>query len=191
MVESARESGRNVAHRGRHHHYQQRNSACLHLGDQLTSAASGLNLLLRELAEIPGFDDEGHFRESAFAENLEDSVSGTVKDGSLVAGLGLGEDLVSEDGPKLVHIGDRAEGLVTFQVVVAHTNFTEETRVKLIEQGAVVVLTTGVTATTRVGAMLTDTAVTGGHVSALLSVFVGTSGPDDGRRERGRYGLWG
>jgi hypothetical protein len=158
-----------------HQHHQR--ISFLHLGDELARTAGSLNLLLGKLAEIPGFDYKGHFGESAFAENLEDSVGGAVEDGGLLTSLGLGEDLVSEDGPELVHIGDRTEGLVAFQVVVAHTNFTEETRVKLIEQGAVVVLATGVTATTGVGAMLTDTTMTRGDVSALLSVFVGASGP--------------
>ena len=48
---------------------------------------------------------------------------------------------------------------------------------KLIEKGAVVVLATSVTATTWVGTVFTDTTMTGGNVSALLSVLVGTSGP--------------
>jgi len=38
-----------------------------------------------------------------------------------------------------------------------------------VEEDAVVVLTTGVTAATRVATVLADTAVTSGHVAALLT----------------------
>jgi len=50
-----------------------------------------------------------------------------------------------------------------------HTDFTEVTWMVLIEHNSVVVLTSGVTTTTGMLTMLSDTTVTGGHVSALLS----------------------
>jgi hypothetical protein len=49
---------------------------------------------------------------------------------------------------------------------------SEVTRVELIHQDSVVVLTSGKTTTTRVRPVLTDTTVTGGHVSSLLTVGV-------------------
>jgi hypothetical protein len=45
----------------------------------------------------------------------------------------------------------------------------------LVHQDPVMVLTTGVTSATRMLPVLADTAVTGGHVSPLLSVLVGAS----------------
>ena len=60
---------------------------------------------------------------------------------------------------------------------VPHTDLTEVTGVVLVEVSAVVVLTTGHTTTTGVLAVLSDTTVTGGHMTAarikrILSVFV-------------------
>lgn len=50
------------------------------------------------------------------------------------------------------------------------TNLPEVARVILVEQDPVVVLTTSVTAATRVATVLADTAVAGGHVATLLAV---------------------
>lgn len=47
---------------------------------------------------------------------------------------------------------------------------SEVTRVVLVEQDSVVVLTSGITTTSRVTTMLSNTTVTGGDVSSLLSV---------------------
>lgn len=57
----------------------------------------------------------------------------------------------------------------------AHTNFSEVSWVVLVKEDAVMVLTTGVTATSRVAAVLTDTAVPGTHVSALFAILVQAS----------------
>ena len=70
---------------------------------------------------------------------------------------------------ELVDVDDRAPegGLVL--VVVAHTDLSEVTRVVLVKVGAVVVLTTGKTTTSRVLAVLADTSVTGGDVPPVLA----------------------
>lgn len=57
-------------------------------------------------------------------------------------------------------------------VEVAHADFTKITRVIFIHEDSVVVLTTRHTATGRMFAMLANSTVTGGNVSALLAVFV-------------------
>ena len=62
--------------------------------------------------------------------------------------------------------------LVHGLVEVTHTNLTEVTRVVLVEVDAVMVLTTGKTATTRVLAVLANATVTGADVAPLLSVLV-------------------
>lgn len=51
---------------------------------------------------------------------------------------------------------------------VTHTDLTEVTGVELVNVGAVVVLTTGHTATTGRLAVLADTTVTGGHMAAAV-----------------------
>jgi hypothetical protein len=72
-------------------------------------------------------------------------------------------------------------------VEVTHTDLTEVTGVELVNVGAVVVLTTGHTATTGRLAVLADTTVTGGHMAAAVKkrevsdMFVKSC---DGRRGR-------
>jgi hypothetical protein len=51
-------------------------------------------------------------------------------------------------------------------VEVPHTDLTEVTGMVLVEVGTVVVLTTGHTTTTGVLTVLSDTTVTGGHMTA-------------------------
>lgn len=52
------------------------------------------------------------------------------------------------------------------------SHLSEVTRVELIHQDSVVVLTTSVTTTSGMAPVLTDTTVTGTHVSSFLSVVV-------------------
>ena len=56
------------------------------------------------------------------------------------------------------------------------TYLTEVTRMVLIHQDSVVMLATGITTTTRVSSVLTDTTVTGSDVTSLLSVAVKPGG---------------
>jgi len=65
-------------------------------------------------------------------------------------------------------------------VEVTHADLAEVTRMVLVEEDAVVVHATGVTATSRVLPVLADTAVPGGHVAALLAVLL------EARRHRRR-----
>ncbi len=53
-----------------------------------------------------------------------------------------------------------------------NANLAEITRMVLIHQDSVVVLATGITSTTRVSSVLTNTTVTSTNVSSLLSVVV-------------------
>lgn len=59
---------------------------------------------------------------------------------------------------------------------LTHTDFTEVTRVIFVKEGAVVVLTSGVTASSWVLAVFADTAVTHLDVAALLACFVEAGG---------------
>lgn len=96
-----------------------------------------------------------------------------VNDRNLVLGsigvgiLGLG--LLRDQRPDRIQVDGRAEELVVGLVEVTHTNLAKVARVVLVKVDAVVVLTTGVTATTRVLAVLADATITHGHVTTLLA----------------------
>jgi hypothetical protein len=63
-------------------------------------------------------------------------------------------------------------------VKVTHTNLPKVTRVKLIHHDTMVVLTTGVTATTGVATMSSDTTETGRTLAALFASLVGAGRHD-------------
>lgn len=69
----------------------------------------------------------------------------------------------------LVEVDDWLPELVLQLVEVAHTDFTEVTRMVLVHVGAVVVLTTGKTTTTGMLPGLANTTVTGRNVAATMS----------------------
>ena len=139
---------------------------------QLASAALRQDLRLGALREELSAHDDGGVGEDALAEHLENAVLGDVDHqgcldvGLAVLGLGLGVN----QGPDLVKVDGRAVELVVLLVEITHTDLTEVTRVVFIKPDAVVVLTTGVTATGRVLPVLADTTVAAGLVSALLAV---------------------
>ena len=56
-------------------------------------------------------------------------------------------------------------------VEISHTNFSEVTRMVLVEQNSVMVLTSSITSTTGMLSVFTNTTVTGTHVSSLFSVL--------------------
>lgn len=62
--------------------------------------------------------------------------------------------------------------LVAELVEVAHTDLTEVSRMVLVEEDAVVVHASGITTTTRMLAVLSDTTVTGADVAPLLPVLL-------------------
>lgn len=68
----------------------------------------------------------------------------------------------------LVEVDRRPPVLLVRVVEVPHTDLTEVTGVVLVDVGAVVVLTTGHTATTRVLTVLANTTVTGGNMTAAV-----------------------
>ena len=78
----------------------------------------------------------------------------------------------------LVDVDGFAPVAVAELVEVSHTNFSEITRMVFVKIDTLMMLTTGKTATTRVLAVLSDTAVTTGDVTALLAVLAETSRHD-------------
>jgi len=132
----------------------------LHLGDELDGSSDLLDLLLSELGNELGPHDDRLLWQLSLSENLEDSELGDVDDGGLARGLGgLQPRLLSQKSPQLVKVDDRAVVVVLLLVEVTHTDLSEVTRVVLVEHDPVVVLSSGVTASTRVLPVLADTTV--------------------------------
>lgn len=94
-----------------------------------------------------------------------------VDDGRLDALLllQLGELIGSNQRPELVQVNLRAELVLAAQVEVPHTDLAKVTGMVFVKVDAVVVHATSVTATSRMLAVLADTAVTVAHVAAQLS----------------------
>merc|ERR1719487_229263 len=148
------------------------------LGSEQNSATSGLDLLLGILAKVSGLNNDRDVRKSTLAQNLEITQLSDINDGSHSAGVrfALVVHTLGHHAPQAVNVDGGAVGGAALQVEVAHADLTEVTRVELIEVDSMVVLATGVTATTRVAPVLADTTVTSAHVASLLSVVVQSGG---------------
>ena len=145
----------------------------LSLRREQARAANLLDLLLGELTNVSALHHNRLGRKLTLTEELEDAVLGQVNHGRLGRVLGARFALLlANQSPELVAVNRRAVVVVLQLVEVTHTNLTEVTRVILIHHNAVVVLTTSHTATRRVFSVLADTTVTGGHVTALLTILV-------------------
>lgn len=143
-----------------------------YLSDELDNTTSLNNLALSLGADVPGTDNDGDLGETALAEELGVAVGEEVDDGGRV-GLGAADVLVAglkgDERPELLDVDGRSPLVVAEKVEVSHADLSEVTGMVLIEVGAVVVLTTGHTTTTRVLSVLADATLTGGHMAAVLS----------------------
>ena len=152
------------------------NSRTRSLAREDACAAGLLDLLLRELGEELCLDDDGDV-DLSVSEKLEVAEGDEVDDGGLAASvLGGLVDALAGGVEDLVDVDGGAVAAVPQDVELAHTDLTEVTRMVLVHEDAVVVLTTGVTATTGMLAVLADTAVAHLDVTALLAGFVQPSG---------------
>merc|ERR1711915_676070 len=143
----------------------------LKLCGENAGSAGLLDLLLGRGAEEFRLDDERQFRQMTLAEDLEESLLANVQDGGLSRhGSAL---VLGEERHQLIRIDDGAVELVSLQMVRSHTDFTEVTGMVLVKVNSVVMLTTGVTATTGMLAMFPDASMTVTHVSAQLSGLLG------------------
>lgn len=124
--------------------------------------------------EVSSLNNNGDVGQGALAQNLEITQLSHIDDGGKAGrvGFGLVKDTLGHKAPKAVNVKGGAVVLAALQVEVAHAHLTKVTRVELIHQDSVVVLTTSVTTTSRMAPVLTDTTVTGTHVSSFLSVVV-------------------
>ncbi len=148
----------------------QKNNLC----SQNARAARSLDLLLSLLAEQLSLDRNGLHGQLALAKHLEVTELRNIDQGhSAICLLGVLLALLeTHHGPQLVQVDGRAVVGVLLVVEVPHTNFTEVARVVLVEGNPVHVLTSRITTTARVLAVLANTAVTAVHSSALLPVLL-------------------
>jgi len=111
----------------------------------------------------------------SISQKLEVSMLNQVNDGGLACSA-LSGLVVTFSGniEDLVEVDRWAVGSVSQDVELTHTDLTEVTRVIFIHKNSVMVLSSGVTSTTRMLSVLSDTSVTGGDVSPLLSVLMGS-----------------
>jgi len=142
-----------------------------------TGTTHSLDLLLSRLAEELGLDDHWLVWQVALAEYLEETSLGDIDHGDLALSLDflllvLGAGLGRHQRPQPVEVDHRAEVLILGLVEVPHADLTEIPRVVFVEVDAMVVLTTSVTATTGVLAVLADTPLAVGHVAAGLSALL-------------------
>lgn len=157
-------------------HVRLRSVVAGRLGSEDSNAADRLDLALSLLREELRLDDHRLLREHTVAEHLGEAEATDIDDrDSVLLGIGLsvvGAELLRHERPHAVDVHGRAVELLLRLVEVAHTNLTEVTRVVLVEVDAVVVLTTGVTATSRMLTVLTDATMTGADVTTLLTVLL-------------------
>ncbi len=137
-----------------------------HLIGQLADTTSLLDLLLSQLGEVSGPDDNGLAWHLALTEDLEDTGLGAVDDGGLFRALVSLSGLLSDQRPNLLNVEGWLVVSVSSKMEVSHTNLTEVTRVILIHVDSVVMLTTSLTTTTGVLAVLANTAVTHADVTS-------------------------
>ena len=149
------------------------NSRRRSLAGEDACAAGLLDLLLSELGEVLCLDDDGDV-DLSVSEKLEVTEVDEVDDGGLAASvLGGLVDTLAGGVEDLVNVDGGAEAAVLQDVELAHTDLTEVTRMVLVHEDSVVVLTTGVTATTGMLAVFADTTMAVAHVSAQLSGLLG------------------
>ena len=116
----------------------------------------------------------------SIAEEFEVTFGDKVDDRSLTrrSRLGCLVDALTSNIEEFIDVYGRCEGPVLQLVELTHTDLTEVTRVILVEEDSVMVLSTSVTAATRMLTVLADTTVSHGDMAALLACFVETGGHD-------------
>ena len=145
------------------------------LGDEDDGTTGLADLLLSLLADPAGLDDAGGL-EATVTEELGVSVGKEVDDGDGTTLLGLVGLLLLDE---LGHVGQVHGGLpggVGLLVEVTHTELTEVSGMVLIHVDAVVVLSSGVTASRGMLLVLTDTSVTIEGGTALVTALLEAGG---------------
>ena len=116
------------------------------------------------------------------SEDLEETSLGDIDDGGLGGG-GVLAGLLGDKSPEGVNVDGGAEGVVSVEVEVAHTNLSEVSGVEFVKVDSVVVLTSSVTTSSGTLSVLANATVTGTDVSSLLAALAesgGLEGKGDG-----------
>ncbi|CAN1813712.1 hypothetical protein LINPERHAP1_LOCUS26936, partial [Linum perenne] len=146
-------------------------------GSEDNSSTSFLNLPLSSLGHELSLHNDGLvIRQHTFSKDLEETELSDVDHrsrGTVLSGLVL--HLLRNHRPELVDVDDRAEEPVLQLVEVPHTYFPEVAWMVLVEEDPVVVHSSGVTATSWMLPVLSDTSVPGADVASLLAVLLEAS----------------
>jgi hypothetical protein len=133
-----------------------------------------VDLLLSQLGERSGSNNDWLLWKVTLTEDLKDTSLFAVDDWDL-SGLSVGDSgFLRDEGPNLLNVDSWAVISVASEMEMSHTNLTEITRVVLIEVDSVVMLTTGLTSTTWMLTMLTNTAVTHADMTSKASCLLQT-----------------
>ena len=150
----------------------------LGLGNQDASSTGSLDALLSLGRKVASLDNAGEFRETTFTKDLSITTSQRINDWDVLlqatSSLGLLSQLLGlfrDQRPQIVQVDNGAMVSVAGVMEVTHPNLAEVSWVETVQVGAVMMLTTGHTTTTRMLTMLTNTTMTGTNVSALLTIL--------------------
>ena len=72
----------------------------------------------------------------------------------------------------MIHIDNWTVARILLQVEVSHSDFAEISRMELVHEDSVMMLTSSQTSTSRMLSVLSDSAMTVTHVSSHLSAFL-------------------
>merc|ERR1719244_2107419 len=129
------------------------------LSSQDASSSNSLDLLFGLAGEEASLHDDWLLGESSLTENLEKSSPGAV-DNRCLSSLSsiLHPGLFRDQGPQLVNVDAWLVqvGVVGVDVEVPHTDLSEISGMVFVEVNSVVVLSTSVSATSRVLPVLPD-----------------------------------
>merc|ERR1719186_2404384 len=144
---------------------------CRCLGGEDAGSAGFLDLLLGRGAEELGLDDHRQLGQMTFARDFKEAGFADVDDSRLP--VNRRSLILGQEGDQLVEIDDGAMQLVPLQMEGPHSHFTEITGMVFVEVDSVMMLSTGVTASTGMLAVLADTSVAVAHVTSQLSRLLG------------------
>merc|ERR1712212_183088 len=130
--------------------------------DDNTSTTSFFDLLLSRSSEVPCFHNHWLFWQETFTKNFVvtslytiDNRSRTFRFLRIISAC-----LFADQGPQFIKVNCWTVIFVHRLVVVEHTDLSEVTGMVFVEQGSVMMLTTGFTTTTGMFSMFTDTTMT-------------------------------
>merc|ERR1711973_88456 len=145
--------------------------------DDDTSTASFFDLLLSRSCEVSCFHNHWLFWKETFTKNFVVTSLYTIDNRSRTFRLLriVSACLFTDQGPEFVKVDRWTVVFVHRLVVMQHTDLSEVTGMVFVEQGTVMVLTTGFTTSTGMFSMFTNTTMASTFVSSLLAVLVESS----------------